>query len=160
MIHCYFYSANSQTGPQLMSLRALAITVLVFVLGACVQVGQIQQTKPIRTLSFTGSPTAVAQCIRQRLGGRVQDQGFGQKYVIYDAVKGRQSEGLTHWAVTVGGSAADKGFAELRVMRPQRGPGPATVAPAPLTAAVVQEYWDPVRECAARGKELSSFRNP
>jgi hypothetical protein len=142
------------------SLKALLISVLAFVLGACVQVGQIQQAKPIRTLSFTGPHTAVAQCVRQRLGGKVQDEGFGEKYVIYDAVKGRQSEGLTHWAVTVGRSAADKGFAELRVMRPQRGPGPATVAPAPLTAAVVQEYWDPVRECAARGKELSSFRIP
>jgi hypothetical protein len=153
MIHCYFYSANSQTGPHPMSLRALAITVPAFVLGACVQVGQIQQTTPIRTMSFAGPHKDVAQCVRQRLGGRVQDEGFGEKYVIYDAVKGRQSEGLTHWAVTVGRSVAapDRGFAELRVMRPQRGPGPATVAPPPLTAAVVQEYWDPVRQCANMG---------
>ena len=137
-----------------MRIFSMALAVL---LGACVQVGQIQQNKPIRTLTFTGSHQAVAQCVRQRLGGRVQDEGFGEKYVIYDSAKGRQSEGLTHWAVTVGRSSAEKGFAELRLLRPQRSPGPNTPPPAPLTAAVVSEYWAPVQECA-RGKE--GFKSP
>lgn len=142
------------------AIRGAAMITLALLAGACVQVGQIQQTNPIRTTSFTGSHKAVAQCVQQRLGGRVQDEGFGEKYVIYDSAKSRQSEGLTHWAVTVGRSAPERGFAELRVMRPQRGRGPATVPPPPLSGEVVREYWGPVQECAARAKELANFRSP
>lgn len=134
------------------AIRNAAIIPLVFLVGACVRVGHIQQTVPIRTMYFTGSHKAVAQCIHQRLGGRMQDDGFGEKYVIYDSAKGRQTEGLTHYAITVGRSGPDQGFAEMRVMRPARGPGPATVPPPILTDAVVREYWTPVQECATRAK--------
>ena len=57
--------------------------------------------EPVRTTKFTGSHKAVAQCIQQRTGGKVQDEGFGEKYVIYDSVKGLEAQGLTHYAITV-----------------------------------------------------------
>jgi|SRR5688572_17176957 hypothetical protein len=139
-----------------------AILVLVALLAACTRVGHIQQTEPIRTLKFTGSHKAVAQCIQQRLGARVQDDSFGEKYVLYDSAKNRQAEGLTHYSITVGRSGPDQGFAEWRIVGPTRGPdrmggGPARQG---LSDAVVQEFWKPVEDCAARAKELSSLRNP
>jgi hypothetical protein len=134
------------------AIRNAAIIALAFLAGACVKVGHIQQTVPIRTMYFTGSHKTVAQCIHQRLGGRVQDEAFGEKHVIYDSAKGRQAEGLTHYAITVGRSGPDQGFAEMRIMRPARGSGPATVPTPRLTDAVVREYWTPVQECAAQAK--------
>jgi hypothetical protein len=137
-------------------MRNAAIIALVFLLGACVRVGDIQRTSPIRTMQFTGSHKSVAQCIHQRLGGRVQDDSFGEKYVIYDSVKGQQQEGLTHYAITVGKIGPDKGFAEWRIMRPPRS-GPASARPSipPLTDAMVRAYWNPVEDCAARAKASS-----
>ena len=32
-----------------------------------------------------------------RLGGNAPDESFGERYVIYDSVKGGQSECLTHY---------------------------------------------------------------
>jgi hypothetical protein len=139
------------------AVRNAAIIALVFLVGACVKVGHIQQTSPIRTMQFTGSHKSVAQCIHQRLGGRVQDDSFGEKYVIYNSVKGRQQEGLTHYAITVGKIGPDQGFAEWRIMRPSTSGGPASARPSipPLTDAVVREYWNPVEDCAARAKASS-----
>lgn len=136
------------------ALRNAAIVLLAFAAGACVQVGHIQQTKPVRTLKFTGSHKFVAQCVAQRLGGKVHDDSFGERYVIYNAVKGKQTEGLTHYAITVGRTSANEGFAEWRIMRPARGPGPASARPEvpPLSSAAVEEYWTPVRDCAAQAK--------
>jgi len=133
------------------ALRSGAIIVAGLLIGACVQLGDIQQTKPVRTLQFTGSHQAVAQCVRQRVGGKVQDDSLGERYVIYDSAKGNEREGLTHYAITVGRTGPDKGFAEWRIMRPARQAGPGTAA-RPLTNAMVQQYWTPVQECAARAK--------
>lgn len=132
-------------------VRSGAIILLAFLGAACVRLGHIQQTQPVRTTKFTGSHTAVAKCVHQRLGGRLQDESFGERYVIYDAVKGQEREGLTHYAITVGRTGADQGFAEWRVMRPARRVDPASVRqPIPsLTAAVVHQYWSPVQDCVA-----------
>ncbi|HEV3010526.1 MAG TPA: hypothetical protein VGX52_15975 [Burkholderiales bacterium] len=132
----------------------MAIILLAFLGAACVRLGHIQQTQPVRTTKFTGSHTAVAKCIHQRIGGRLQDESFGERYVIYDSVKGQTQEGLTHYAITVGRTGADQGFAEWRVMRPARRADPASARQGipPLTDAVVQQYWNPVRDCAAQAK--------
>lgn len=136
------------------AVRNVAIIALAFLIGACVQLGHIQQTKPIRTLQFTGSHKAVAQCVHQRVGGKVQDDSFGERYVIYDSAKANEQEGLTHYAITVGKVGADRGFAEWRIMRPARQAGPGTQA-RPLTNAMVQQYWRPVQDCAAQAKGSS-----
>lgn len=135
-------------------MRSAAIILLAFLAGACVRVGHIQQTEPIRTMKFTGDHKVVARCIHQRLGGRVQDESFGERYVVYDSVKGRDQDGLTHYAITVGRSGPDQGFAEWRIMRPPAQAGPAAKSPRPrITDAVVREFWTPVQECAARAKQ-------
>lgn len=136
------------------AVRNAAIIALAFLIGACVRLGHIQQTKPIRTLQFTGSHKAVAQCIQQRLSGKVQDDSFGERYVIYDSAKGNEREGLTHYAITVGRTGADRGFAEWRIMRPARQAGPGTQA-RPLTKSMVEQYWRPVQDCAAQAKASS-----
>jgi hypothetical protein len=131
-----------------------AILILVALLAACTKVGHIQRTEPVRTLNFTGSHKAVAQCIQQRLGARVQDDSFGEKYVLYDSAKNRQADGLTHYSITVGKVGADQGFAEWRIVAPGRGPGPSQWPRQDnaLSDAVVQDIWKPVEDCAARAK--------
>lgn len=128
--------------------RGSAMVFLACLIGACTRVGHIQQTAPIRSMTFTGSHVAVAKCVHQRLGGRIYDEGFGEKYVIYDAVKTRQADGLTHFAVTVGMRDATRGFVEWRVLRPTRAPGPNQPPVPRLSDAALQEYWRPVQECA------------
>jgi len=132
------------------AMRNAAIIASVFLVGACVRLGHIQETMPIRTTQFTGSHNSMAHCIHQRLGGRVQDDSdsFGEKYGVYNAVKTKAHEGLTHYAITVRKVGSDDGFAELRIMRPR------TSAP-PLTDAVARQYWTPVLDCAARAKGSS-----
>ena len=121
-------------------------------IGACTSVGDIQQTGPIRSMSFAGSHVSVAQCVHRRVGGRIQEEGFGARYVIYDAVKARQAEGLTHFSVTVARRDPTIAFAELRVLRPSRAPGPNQPPVPPLSQAVVEEYWRPVQQCAAEAE--------
>ena len=132
--------------------RGSAVVFLALLIGACTRVGHIQQTPPVRSMTFNGSHAAVAQCVHRRLGGRIQEEGFGERYVIYDAVKAKQSDGLTHFAVTVGRRDADKGFAEWRVLRPTRAPGPNQPPVPRLSDAAFQDYWQPVQECAAQTK--------
>ena len=131
--------------------NAAAIIPLTLLLGACVTVSQIQETKPVRALQFTGSHKAVAQCIQQRLGGKVQDDSLMERYVVYNSVKGNEREGLTHYAITIGRAGPDKGYAEWRIMRPARQAGPGTLA-RPLTNAMVDQYWKPVQDCAAKNE--------
>src|SRR5262245_25005712 len=137
-------------------MRAAATLALALLSASCVTVDHIQQQPAVRTMKFTGSHKSLAQCIQQRLGGKVRDEAFGDKYVVYDAVKGRQTEGLTHYAVTVGAAGAEQGFAELRVMRPARATGPNQPPPARLTVDAIREYWSPVQECAAQAKARGS----
>jgi hypothetical protein len=125
------------------------VVLAALLLGACVTVGQIQQTKPVRTLQFTGSHKAMAQCVQQRLGGKRQEESYGERYVIYDSAKGHEREGLTHWAVTLAANGPDKGTAEWRIMRPARQAGPGTSG-RPLSRAMLDLYWTPVQECATR----------
>jgi hypothetical protein len=131
--------------------NAAAVIPLALLLGACVTVAQIQETKPIRALQFTGSHKVVAQCIQQRLGGKVQDDALVERYVIYNSVKGHERDGLTHYAITVGRVGPEKGYAEWRIMRPARQAGPGTPA-RPLTSAMVEQYWKPVQDCAAKNE--------
>jgi hypothetical protein len=134
-------------------IRNTGIILVVFLLEACVKLGHIQQTEPLRTTTFTGSHRAVAQCIQQRLGGRVHEESFGERYVIYEAVKGKRDEGLTHYAVTVRRLSADEGIAEWRIMAPVTHGTSTGRVPAPkLSDAAVREFWNPVQECAARAK--------
>jgi hypothetical protein len=133
------------------ALRATTIAALALLAASCVRLGHIQQTEPIRTLQFTGDHKAVAQCVQQRLGGKVQEESLAERYVIYDSAKTHETEGLTHYAVTVGKSGPDKGFAEWRIMRPARQAGPG--APGrPLSRAMIEQYWGPVQQCAKQAK--------
>jgi hypothetical protein len=135
------------------AIRSTVIILCVFLLEACVRVGHIQQTEPVRTTRFTGSHKAVAQCIQQRLGGKVQEESFGEKYVIYDAVKGMQFEGLTHYAITVRSLGADEGLAEFRIMAPPtHGTGSGRARAPKLSDTAVHQYWTPVQDCTARAK--------
>jgi len=132
-------------------MRNLAVILLLaLLLGACVTLGHIQQTQPIRVLHFSGSHDIVAKCVHQRLGGKLQNE-FGDRFVIYDSAKAHEREGLTHYAVTVGRVSEGKGFAEWRIMRPARQAGPATTA-RPLSRAMVDQYWRPVQDCAAKAE--------
>lgn len=131
-----------------------AVVLLGLFVVACTRVGHIQQTEPIRTLNFSGSHKAVAQCIQRRLGSKVHDDSFGERYVLYDSTKGRQAEGLTHYSITVAKVGPDAGLAEWRIVTPARGPGPTQWPPRTpeLSRALLDEFWKPVEECAAQAK--------
>jgi len=147
-------------------IRNTAMMAALVLLGACVSVGRIQQTEPVRTTKFTGSHKVVAQCIQQRIGGKVQDDSFGEKYVIYNSVKGQEAQGLTHYAITVARTGANQGIAEWRIVYPASisgpemtqhraaDPGGLQAPPGTLTDAAVQRYWGPVEDCVAGAKSL------
>lgn len=131
-----------------------AVTIAaLFMLGACVSVGRIQQSEPVRTTKFTGSPKAVADCIQQRLGGKIQYEGYGDRAVIYDSVKNMREQGLTHYAITVAKTGPDQGVVEWRIQRPVDTSGPSAKE-TPLTPSAVGRIWAPAEECAARAKSL------
>jgi len=146
------------------TIRNVAIIAMLFLLASCVGAGRIQQTEPVRTMTFTGSHRFVAQCVQQRVGGRVQDEAFGEKYVVYSSAKREAEQGLTHWSITVARTGADQGIAEWRIVAP---PEPSSFdaaaatkpggrqAPRGLTDAAVQRYWGPVQDCAALAKSRS-----
>jgi len=147
-------------------IRNAAMMAALVLLGACVSVGRIQQTEPVRTTKFTGSHKVVAQCIQQRIGGKVQDDSFGEKYVIYNSVKGQEAQGLTHYAITVARIGANQGIAEWRITRPGQASGPEMPgdrasdpggfrAPSgTLADAAVRFYWGAVEDCVAGAKSL------
>jgi hypothetical protein len=128
---------------------------LALLLGACVTLDQIQRTSPIYATSFTGSHKAVAQCVHQRLGGRLHEDPFERKYVIYNAVKASHAEGLTHYAITVGQRSSDLGFAEWRVMTAATSDRNPRRAISRLSSTAVQQYWAPVEDCAAKAGAAS-----
>ena len=97
--------------------RIAAIAVLACLIGACTSVGDIQRQTPVRTMKFSGDPQLVARCAHERLGGKLRSDGYDRQ-VIYDSVKSRQSEGITHYAVTFG-AAAVRG-ADRRVLESRR----------------------------------------
>lgn len=132
-----------------MLTKSALILLAALLLGACVSVGEIQQTQPIRSLQFTGSHKAMAQCVQQRLGGKRQEESYGERYVIYDSAKGQEREGLTHWAVTLAANGADKGTAEWRIIRPARQAGMPSRS---LSRAMIDQYWKPVQDCAGKGE--------
>lgn len=136
--------------------RGTVAIALGFLVGACVRVGHIQQTEPIRTLNFTGSHKAVAQCLQQRLGGQVLEESFLDRYVIYDSVKGEQHiYGITHYSVTVTRISANEGVVTWRAVRPpEAAPGGPRREPSsgdPLAAAA-QKYWTAVERCVDQAK--------
>ena len=138
------------------AMRVAGILVLAYLIGACTRVGHIQRNEPVRVMTFAGSPQAVAQCVQLRLGGKLQTDS-ADRFVVYDSVKGRQAEGITHYAVTLGKAPEKGSFAELRVVRPAPAPGPG-VPPGgrvPPARDVINEYWKTVQDCAAQAKAAS-----
>ena len=134
----------------------VAIAAGLFLLGSCTTVERIQQTEPVRTTKFRGSHKAIAQCIHQWVGGRVQDEAFGEKYVIHDSVKSQQNQGLTHYTITVGRTGPDQGIVEWRVINATNtSPSDMSVQPSTkLADAVVQRYWGRVEDCTASAKSV------
>jgi len=122
-----------------------AIFSLLFLVGACVRLGHIQQTEPIRTTKFTGSHKTVAQCIQRRVNGQVQDDTFAERYVIYDSVKGSQDQGLSHYSITVARTGPNQGIAEWRIVNPQG---------VDLADAMVRQYWTPIQDCVEQAKNV------
>jgi hypothetical protein len=138
------------------AIRCAAIFLVALWIGACTNVGHIQRQDPVRTMTFAGSPQAAAKCLQGRLGGKLQTDSAG-RLVVYDAVKGRQSEGITHYAITMGKAGEKGGFAELRVMRPAPAPGPSLPPGSRVPSAqyAINEYWRTVHQCAAQAEAAS-----
>src|SRR5262245_18577694 len=122
-----------------MSPKPAFVALAALFLGACVSVGQIQQTQPIRTLQFKGSNKAMAQCVQQRVGGKRQEES-GERSIVYDSAKGHEREGLTHYSITLLSNGPEKGTAEWRIIRPARQAGPGQKA-RPLSREMVEQYW-------------------
>jgi hypothetical protein len=145
------------------ALRGTAFILLGFLAGACVKLGHIQQKEPVRTISFTGSPKAVAQCIQQRLGGKVQEESFNNRFVIYDSAKGAEREyGITHYSVTVSQISPNEGVAAFRVATGAADSTYSNVPPSGSAAetgglrdVTAQKYWTPVVRCVEQAKGKS-----
>jgi hypothetical protein len=114
---------------------------------ACTTVDDIQQTRAVTSLQFNGSPVAVAECVQRRLGARLRTESAGERYVVYNSVKGQTAEGLSHYAITVGRSGSDSGYAELRVQAPATS---GRFGRNRLSPRAMQTYWAPVEECARK----------
>jgi hypothetical protein len=146
------------------AVRNAGIVALLLLAGACVQVGHIQQTNPVRSMSFTGSAKNVAQCIQQRFQGKVMEESLANRYVIYNAVKGDQStDGITHYSITVTATGPNQGTVEWRVVVPRDDTPMAGKPPSSRQASTlgfpestVQKYWPPVEACAAQAAKGTS----
>ena len=136
-----------------MRLRAPVVCGLAFLAVACVNLEQIQQRHPVRSLIFNGSYQAAAGCVQQRLRGKVSDDSLGQRYVIYDSVKSMEMQGLTHYSVTIGRWSIEQGYAQWRIVEP--GPGSGSNRRIPLADSAVRQIWAPVEECAANAKDAN-----
>jgi hypothetical protein len=80
----------------------------------------------------------------------MQRDRASDSYVIYDSAKADHSLGLRHYAITIGQSGPELGFAEWRVIgTPSPGPG-ARSGWASLTPQAFDKYWRPVQDCAAK----------
>lgn len=119
-------------------MRVAAIVILGFLIQACVNVREIQQTQPVRTLRFTGSTVPVTNCLQQKLGGKVNREA-GDRFVVYDSVKGSSYSGMTHYAITVRRADAEDIVAEWRMLG----------TPSDET---VRQFWPLVQECARATK--------
>ena len=125
--------------------RRAAIIILACATLACTNLGQIQRQMPVRTMNFSADTQLVARCVQGRLGGKLQPYVDGP-LVVYDAVKGRQLEGITHYSVTLV-PGVKGGVAQLRIVEPVRGHGPNLPPPPRASAALINEYWNPVVQC-------------
>jgi hypothetical protein len=125
-------------------MRNTTVILGAFLLGACV-LASIQQTEPVRTLSFKGSHTAMAQCVQARLGGKIHSEAFGGRHIIYNDVKGMEKEGLTQYAITIETTGPGEGFAAWRIRK-------AETSEIRLSNTAVRRLWGPVEACAARLK--------
>jgi hypothetical protein len=123
-----------------MNMRAAVIVILVVLVQACVNVGEIQRAEPVRTLRFTGSTVQVTNCLQQKLGGKVNREA-GDRFVVYDSVKGATYSGMTHYAITVRRVNLEENEAEWRMLGT---PSDATV----------RQFWPLVQECARAAKSL------
>ena len=117
-----------------MNMLAAFIVVLVVLLQACVNVGEIQRTEPVRTLRFPGGTVAMTSCLQQRLGGKVSREA-GDRFVVYDSVKASSYSGMTHYAITVRSVGFEESVAEWRMLG----------TPSDETA---RQFWPVVEECA------------
>ena len=125
------------------AMRGSGIVLLGCLIGACTRIGHIQKTEPVRMMTFKNPHTAVAQCIQQRLRGRMQTDEAG-RLVIFDSARSQQADGLTHYSVTVGPASEGGGFAEWRILSSQ--------TTGSLSEAAIQQYWGTVQSCAANPK--------
>lgn len=119
-------------------MRVAAIVILGFLIQACVNVREIQQTQPVRTLRFTGGTVPVTNCLQQKLGGKVNREA-GDRFVVYDSVKGSSYSGMTHYAITVRRVDAEENAAEWRMLG----------TPSDET---VRQFWPLVEQCVASAK--------
>ena len=119
-------------------MRAALIVILAVLIEACASVAEIQQTTPVRTLRFGGSTVPMTNCLQQRLGGKVNREA-GDRFVVYDSVKGASYSGMTHYAVTVRRASVEENVAEWRML-------------GTLSDETVRQFWPVVQECAAAGK--------
>lgn len=140
------------------AVRNAGIVALLLLAGACVQVGHIQQTNPVRSLSFTGSAKNVAQCIQQRFQAKVMEESLANRYVIYDTVRGNYAtDGITHYSITVTQTGPNQGTAEWRVLDDGTKSRPPSGMPTEeLPQGTVQKYWPPVEACAAKAAKGTS----
>jgi len=125
-------------------MRQAATISLLFLVQACTGLADIQETTPIRTAKFAGSHQAVAQCIRDRIGGRVTGAEFGEpadRLIVYDSVKGFSPKGVSHYSMTITKTGTDQGIVEWRIINQSL---------APLADTMVQHFWTPALECAQR----------
>ena len=132
-------------------VRSAVVCGLAIPAVGCVNLQEIQQRHPIRSLVFNGSYQAVAGCVQQRLRGKVSDDSLGQRYVIYDSVKSMEMQGLTHYSITIGHWSIEQGYAQWRIVEP--GSAGGRNRRIPLADTAVRQIWAPVEECAANARD-------
>ena len=134
---------------------AAAVAALPFLVGACVGLEDIQQREPTRTMNFTGSYGAIAECVHRRVGGRMQYESLHGAYVIYDSVKATQyKDGISHYSITIARTDLGQGTASVRIVFTPDTPQLAQERRRRLNAGEVQispveKYWTPVVDCVA-----------
>ena len=115
--------------------KAPTVFAGIFLLTACVQLPDILETAPVRSGSFAGAQTDMAECVRASLpGGKVERMLNDVRIDVYDAKKTWEYIGVTHYAVSV----YNNGRVELRKLPEGE-----------LTEEANKRLWVPIENCGA-----------
>lgn len=116
--------------------KIVVLTILTLSVTACIRLAHLEKTPPTRTVEFSGNHAEVAQCVFERVGGKVHKDPLNKRIAVFDSVNFLQPQGVTHYALIFIERPNGGGLAEFR-KRPE----------GPIDNSMITRFWTPVEQC-------------